>query len=331
MLTRIGARTLAGGRAGVWLIVTAAALCGLVPAAAQVTGSDRVQEVWFEPARFVAGERVMARIVVRGGDDLSAPDRVASGEWLTVHDVSVLPRTDGSWEVRVLFSSYRPGVGELPPIDVGPVQLAGIGFLTTSVLPRYGDVPPALRPPAAQMAVPGTAALLVAAAVAVLTVPYLLVGGALLVAGAGRRMRARRARTRPRVLLERAVQRLQTGGPDGSAAPAASAEPDDVVSFHDRLSRLARDYLAERMALPAHALTVRELGAALPERGLPHGLGADLTAILATADRVKFAGRGAGAAEMQAAARQLVTLARAIDAVLEERTARRRGGAGVEL
>ena len=103
------------------------------------------------------------------------------------------------------------------------------------------------------------------------------------------------------------------------------------MAFYARLSHLARGYLAERLALPAHALTVGELRAALPEQGLPHGLGADLAAILDTADRVKFAGRGAGATEMRDAARQLVTLARAIDAILEERAARRRGGTDVEL
>ena len=346
-------------RLAAWLILSAAPWCAVAPAVAQVNGAagaaadsaapdefaelERGQEVRFEPAQFGVGDRVLARIVVRGAAQLSAPGTVAAGEWLSVHGVDVLPRTDGSWEVRVLFTSYRPGVGELPPIDVGPFRLTGIGFLTVSVLPRYGDVPPALRPPAAQMAVPGTAALLIGGALTVLVVPYLLVSGGLLLAGAGGRVRARRARTRPRLLLERGVQQLQTaataatGATGASAASAASASasasaaPPDAVSFYARLSHLARGYLAERLALPAHALTVGELRAALPEQGLPHGLGADLAAILDTADRVKFAGRGAGATEMRDAARQLVTLARAIDAILEERAARRRGGTDVEL
>ena len=345
-------------RGGAWLALIAAAWCGLAPAAAQDaggagpatgtvtaatgTGPERVWEVQFEPARSVAGEPVLARIVVRGGAELSAPAAVASGEWLPVHAVEVLPRTDGSWEVRVRFTSYRPGVGELPAIDVGPFRLTGIGFLTASVLPRYGEVAPALRPPAAQMAVPGSAALLIGGALAVLVVPHLLVSGVLLLAGAGGRARARRSRTRPRVQLERAVQRLQHGAPgggddadgaDGGTAPngAGAPAPADVVAFYARLSQLARGYLAKRLALPSHALTVRELRAALPDRGLPRGLGADLTAILDAADRVKFGGRGAGATEMQAAASQLVTLARAIDAVLEERASRVRGGDGVEL
>ncbi|MCY4484167.1 MAG: hypothetical protein OXC12_14960 [Spirochaetaceae bacterium] len=328
------------GRA--WLALIAAAWCGLAPAAAQEDGGagpatgtepEPVWEVQFEPARFVAGEPVLARIVVRGGAELSAPAAVAGSEWLPVHAVEVLPRTDGSWEVRVRFTSYRPGVGELPAIDVGPLQLTGIGFLTASVLPRYGEVAPALRPPAAQMAVPGSAALLIGGALAVLVVPYLLVSGALLLAGAGGRARARRSRTRPRVQLERAVQRLQHGAPGGAApnGAGAPAAPADVVAFYARLSQLARGYLAERLALPAHALTVGELRAALPDQGLPRGLGADLTAILDTADRVKFAGLGAGATEMHAAAAQLVTLARAIDAVLEERASRERGGDGVEF
>jgi hypothetical protein len=314
------------------LIVGVAACCSAVPAAAQADGAVpadsgrvRVREVRFEPARFAAGDHVLARIVVTGGAELTAPEEVATGEWLSVHGVEVLPRTDGSWEVRVRFSSYRPGVGELPPIDVGPLQLTGIGYLTASVLPRYGEVLPALRPPAAQMAVPGTAALLAGGALTVLVLPYLLVRGVLLLAGAGRRARARRVRARPRVLLERAVQRLQANGANGTHGGA------DADSFYAGLSQLTRGYLAERLALPAHSLTVQELSAALPEQGVPHGLGADLTEILETADRVKFAGRGADGTEMQAAARQLVTLARAIDAILEERAARDRGGSGVEL
>ena len=324
----------------VWLILGAAACGGLEPAAAEEggagaakagAGTERVREVRFEPARFVAGDLVVARIVVHGAADLTAPDAVAGDDWLSVHDVEVLTRTDGNWEVRVRFTSYRPGVGELPPIDVGAFQLTGIGILTTSVLPRYGKAPPALRAPAPQMAVPGSAALLVGGALAVLVVPYALVSGMLLLAGAGRRVRARRARTRPRMVLERAVQRLQAGDPDGVGGAGTANVAGDPVSFHARLSRLARAYLAERLALPAHALTVRELRAALPEHGLPRGLGADLTAILEAADRVKFSGAGAAAEEMEAAARQLVTLTRAIDAVLEERAARRRGANGVEL
>jgi hypothetical protein len=312
------------------LIVGVAACCSAVPAAGQAAGaapadSGRVREVRFEPARFAAGDHVLARIVVTGGAELTAPEAVATDEWLSVHGVEVLPRTDGSWEVRVRFSSYRPGVGELPPIDVGPLQLTGIGFLTASVLPRYGEVLPALRPPAPQMAVPGTAALLAGGALTVLVVPYLLVSGVLLLTGAGRRAHTRRVRARPRVLLERAVQQLQANGANGTHGGT------DADSFYVGLSQLAREYLAARLALPAHSLTVRELSAALPEQGVPHGLGADLTEILETADRVKFAGRGADGAEMQAAARQLVTLTRAIDAILEERAARVRGGNGVEL
>ena len=329
---RLGARL--RRRATAWLILLAAACCGAAPGAAEAeagAATGRVQEVRFEPARFVAGDLVLARIVVHGTADLTAPVAVAGDDWLSVHDVEVLTRTDGNREVRVRFTSYRPGVGELPPIDVGPFQLTGIGFLTTSVLPRYGGAPPALRPPAPQMAVPGTAALVVGGALAVLVAPYPLVSGVLLLAGARRRRRARRARTRPRVRLERAVQRLQAGDLDGTDGAGPASAAGDPVSFHARLSRLARGYLAERLALPAHAMTVGELRAALPEQGLPHGLGSDLTAILETADRVKFSGGGAAAGEMQAAARQVVTLARAIDAVLEDRAVRRRGATGVEL
>ena len=182
----------------------------------------------------------------------------------------------------------------LPPIDVGAFRLENIRVQAASLLPRAGEPPATLRPPRPQVLLPGTGGALLAGAIAVLVIPRLLVGGMLTVTRRARRWREERARALPRARLERAVRRLQAGSP--RSLPAAA----ETVSFYAQLAHLARGYLAARLRIPAQASTTRELRAALPARGLPSALGAELTAILDTADRVKFAGRHSSAAEMQA-------------------------------
>ena len=283
-----------------------------------------VDELSFEPQPFYVGDRVTARIVVRSDRQLTPPAAVAPGEWVVVHDVEVLPRSDGRWEVRIGFSSYQPGVLTLPAIDVGPFRLENIRAQATSLLAPAGAVPAVLQPPRRQMLLPGTRGALIGGVLALLVVPHLLVGGVLSLTRTARRWRAERARTLPRTRLERAVLRLQERAPQSSAAAA------EAVSFYAQLSHLARDYLAARLQMPAHASTTRELRAALPALGLANGLGADLTAILETADRVKFAGRYSGAAEMQTVSQRLVILVQAIDADLERRSRMAAGAPHVE-
>ena len=270
-----------------------------------------VEELTLEPPRFYVGDRVTARVVVRSSRQLSAPAAVAPDEWVVVHGVETVPRSDGRWEVRVGFSSYRPGVLTLPPIDVGAFRLENIRVQAASLLSAEPAAAPVLRPPRAQLHLPGTGGVLLSAAAAVLTVPYLLASGAVLLAGRARRRRRQRARALPRARLERAVRRLQASSPRSMAAVA------ETVSFYAQLAHLTRDYLAARMRIPAHACTTRELRTALPGQGLHGPLAAELTAILDTADRVKFAGRHSSAAEMQALSERLVALVRAIDAALE--------------
>ena len=275
-----------------------------------------VEELTFEPPRFYVGDRVTARVVVRSSRQLTAPASVAADEWVVVHGVDTVPRSDGHWEVRVGFSSYRPGVLTLPPIDVGAFRLENIRVQAASLLSGERAAAPVLRPPRPQLLLPATGGVLLGAAAAVLTVPYLLVSGVLLLAGRARRRRRRRARGLPRVQLERAVRRLQASSPRSMAAVA------ETVSFYAQLAHLTRDYLAARTRIPAHACTTGELRAALSGHALPeHGLrgtpGTELAAILDTADRVKFAGRHSSAAEMQNLSEQLIGLVQAIDAALE--------------
>lgn len=270
-----------------------------------------VEQLIFEPPRFYVGDRVTARVVVRSSRQLTAPAAVAPGEWVVVHGVDTVPRSDGRWEVRVGFSSYRPGVITLPPIDVGAFRLENIRVQAAALLSGERAAAATLRPPRPQLLLPGTRGALLTAAAAVLTVPHLLVSAGLVLARRVRRWRRDQARGLPRARLERAVRRLQASSPRSIAAVA------ETVSFYAQLAHLIRDYLAARTRIPAHACTTRELQAALPGHGLHGTPGAELTAILDTADRVKFAGRHSSAAEMQALSEQLIALVRVIDAALE--------------
>ena len=296
------------------LLVTATGVPGAQGAEAPGRGAAvpaTVEELTFEPPRFYVGDRVTARVVVRSSRQLTAPAAVAPDEWVVVHRVDTVPRSDGRWEVHVGFSSFRPGVLTLPPIDVGAFRLENIRVQAASLLAGDRAAPAVLRPPRRQLLLPGTGGVLLSAAGAVLTVPYLLVSGGLLLAGRARRRRQQRARGLPRARLERAVRRLQESSPRSMAAVA------ETVSFYAQLAHLTRDYLAARMRIPAHACTTGDLRTALPGHGLHRALGAELTAILDTADRVKFAGRHSTAAEMQAVSEQLIALVQAIDATLE--------------
>ena len=298
-----------------WLLVAGIGVAGAQGAEAPGRGAAvpaTVEELTFEPPRFYVGDRVTARVVVRSSRQLTAPAAVVPDEWVVVHGVDTVPRSDGRWEVRVGFSSYRPGVLTLPPIDVGAFRLENIPVQAASLLSGERAAAPVLRPPRPQLLLPGTGGVLLGAAAAVLTVPYLLVSGGLLLAGRARRWRRERERGLPRARLERAVRRLQASSPRSIGADA------ETVTFYAQLAHLSRDYLAARMRIPAHACTTRELRTALPGHGLHATLGAELTAILDTADRVKFAGRHSSAAEMQALSEQLIALVREIDAALEE-------------
>ena len=298
-----------------WLLLATAAgvagAQGTEPPGRGTAAPATVEELSFEPPRFHVGDRVTARVVVRSSRHLTAPAAVAPDEWVVVHRVDTVPRSDGRWEVRVGFSSYRPGVLTLPPIDVGAFRLENIRVQAASLLAGDRAPAPVLRPPRPQLLLPGTGGVLLGAAAAVLTVPYLLASGGLLLAARARRRRRQRARGLPRARLERAVRRLQASSPRSMAADAETA------SFYAQLAHLTRDYLAARMRIPAHACTTRELRSALPEHGLHGTPGTELTAILDTADRVKFAGRHSSAAEMQALSERLIALVQAIDAALE--------------
>ena len=299
-----------------WLLLVAGSgVAGAQSTAAPGRGTvapATVEEVTFEPPRFYVGDRVTARVVVRSSRRLTAPAAVAPDEWVVVHGVDTIPRSDGRWEVRVGFSSYRPGVLALPPIDVGAFRLENVPIRAASLLSGDRAAPPVLRAPRPQLLLPGTVGVLLGAAAAVLTVPYLLVSGGLLLAGRARRWRQERARGLPRARLESAVRHLQ------ASSPRSIAAADETVSFYAQLADLTRDYLAARMRIPAHACTTRELRTALPGHGLHATPGAELTAILDTADRVKFAGRHSSSGEMQALSEQLIALVREIDAALEE-------------
>ena len=281
-----------------------------VAAAAAVATLATVAELTFAPELFHVGDRVVVSIVLDTGRGrvLTPPAALPAADWTVIHAVEVLPRSAGRWEVRVAFSSFQPGVLTLPPIDVGPFLLQNVRVQAASLLPTGGGAPLVLRPLRHQLALPGTTAGLLIAAITLLAVPHLVISGVLVLVRGARRWRVQRVRNLPRARLRQEVSRLHAG----AAAPTA-------LAFYVRLGQLLRTYLALRLQIPARAATTRELRAALPALGFPDRLGSELTAILDTADRVKFAGQPSDRAEMLALSERLVTLVDEIDSDLQRR------------
>ena len=251
-------------------------LASLITASA-VGQSVSVSRTVLLPPTFYVGDLVELRLDLDAppGLELVAPpvasdagDEAAS---LLIRDVQTGRVSDSAWQVRILFSSYRPGVVTLPAIDLGGYVISGLRVQTRSLLDDTGETD--LRAAKDQLYLPGSAARLLLFGALVLLAPVLaVVVGAALWRLLGH-IRERRRRAVPRLRFERAVRRLQ------------GAVGADAHRFLFDLSDLTRQYLGARFQIPARALTTRELHDSPILRQPP---GDQLAIVLDAADRRRF-------------------------------------------
>ena len=282
-------------------------MCGIaVPAIGQdaAVGSDgpvTIERITFVPSTFHVGDVVEARVDLYSSREPAQPSTADPGPWLVVHDLSLLPRGGGRWELRVTFSVFQAGVRTLPAIDMGSFRIENLKAQADSVL-SVGDegTVEALRPLHPQVAVPGTSSAILLAALVILVVPTIIAMLSLRLVATVRRFVTQRTERLPRIRLERAVRRQLARVQNDRAATAET--------FFVELSHNLRSYLEATLTIPAHASTTHELQDAFASKQLHAGHSRQLAAILATADRVKFGGDSAGKPEMVATGEQLITL-----------------------
>ena len=142
-----------------------------------------------------------------------------------VHDLSLLPRGNDRWELRVTFSVFQAGVRTLPAIDLGSFRIENLKAQADSVL-SVGDegTVEALRPLHPQVAGPGPARAILLAALLILVAPTVVAKLSLRLLAAARRFVIQRAQALPRIRLERAVRRQLARGRHHQADPAGAPE-----------------------------------------------------------------------------------------------------------
>jgi hypothetical protein len=240
---------------------------------------QNVSQVVFLPQTYYIGDRVEARVVVRGisPDELTVPEKLPDLGWIVIDSAAIVERPGGV-EVRILFQPFFVGTRELPPIDLEGYRLTGVSAFVTSVAPEEGELQPAsVRD---QLVLPGTQIQIAGALTAIVGTPLLL----FLAGGWGRRFRDRLVRRyrerRPYRTFLRSLKSL-----------VAEMHGLDGKSFYIRLLDTFRTYLDGRFSAGVHSATTGELDHVLSRARFSPELRGQIIDLFRFADLVKFAHR----------------------------------------
>jgi len=292
------------------LFVALLALAGLAAAAAPEL------EVTVPGGPLTVGDRVAARVMARGGEDLlwgdlrvvvepGGPWELAdgphpvSGTSPPMWEVTLVAMEVGELPVPALEVTVRPPAGEA--LRVSPTRLPTVTVASVLEEGDPGDPAPMRDPVGArgfpwEWVVPGLAAGLPVAAVLAL---YL------------RRRRRPGAGEAPVPALpplqelEALVEALRDG---------VGRETEDAVC--DRLACGLRHFLERRTGEPAQEMTTSELRALARQRGWPEGVQRGVQSVMGVADGVRFGRRAVGEGSLRQAVEGALTAGRELDAHL---------------
>jgi hypothetical protein len=282
-------------RGGLWRVV-------LFSLATVAFGADgyTVEQTIFLPPSFYVGDIVELRLRI-DTDGLvlpSEPESYPESDWIEFHDLRIIP-IGGEYDIRIRFSSYRPGRLEIPSFSIGPLTLAPIPFETTSIA-SAGELEPAgIFDP---MLLPGTGLLIA------LTGGVVLFGPLLLLLAVGW---VRRVATRIVIGVRRPYRRLKRE----LASLDSELSRLDAREFYRKLFDAFRSYLSDRTSYNYRAATTTEMTGRL-ESDFSGVDGLDSLARMAgEIDRAKYGGGESSEAEMV----QRLALVRSSAEIIEQR------------
>jgi len=272
------------------------------------------------PSEYYVGDRAELRVRVRTGDsvELSVPAALPEAAWALFHDMRLFPIDAQQTEIRVSFTSFRPGTQTLPAVELGGITLSGLTVRVASVLEEGRTEPAPLEPP---MLLP-TTRLRLAAFVALLTVGPLLVW-MLLRIGRGQvsTLLERYRRAQPYRRLRKSLLRLES-----------SIEELDARSFYIVLLEDVRRYFTRKLGRDLMSATSVEIVRYISDID---ARGSDLIAeVFRAGDLVKFAGRPATLEQLRKHIEGVLQVVAELEAVPASRAAAsgqrgRRAGAGI--
>jgi hypothetical protein len=237
----------------------------------------------FVPSVAYVGDRVIFRVELVAPESarVLSPPSLPSEKWIDVTDVRVTHlrklESRNVFSVVVYFTSFRPGVQQLPPLRLGDITLRDIEVTTLSILPQ--DEPVRLSPLLGQLLHRATlriVAIVAGSTVGVVLAVYFLVrfGLALFLTLSQRRKRKQPAKRMKANLrkLARIIGRI------------------DVKEFFRRYSTIVKLYIEERFGYRAFEMTTGEIRTIFEQDGFDAHITNNIIGILVESDLVKFGG-----------------------------------------
>lgn len=98
---------------------------------------EGIESVTYLPRTFYVGDVVEMRLELlgRAPGEFVIPEVFPEADWFLFRQVTVQAAGEGSI-LRILFSSYQPGIRLMPAVDLGAITLKGIRVDTSSLLER---------------------------------------------------------------------------------------------------------------------------------------------------------------------------------------------------
>ena len=226
------------------------------------------------PQIFFVGDRVEMRLRFdyNGSGRLQAPSSPRDPNWATIDEIR-LASSGEYYSLRIFFTPYHPGTQSFPPIDLGPIELTGIGAYVTPILnPDSNELAPLRN----QVLLPNTLALIFAIVAGLIALPFFTIVSARWLRGQTLLQRYRR--TRPYRHIQKTFKYLALRG-----------EQIDARNFYIRLLDDFRLYLSQRTSRDWLAATTSELLAYLRRIDSDRERVRGIAVLFRNGDLVKFA------------------------------------------
>jgi len=286
----------------------------LFPAGVMGDQNYTLESVRFTPSEFYVGEQVELRVTLKVPESVPvvAPAEPPELDWINIHDIEVV-RKGTITDIRILFSTFQPGLKTLPSLDFKGLVLEPVKVHTISVL----DIdPPPFQEPSGQMLLPGTTFFLILFITLLLVVPVLVLslGPGFKKAFLG--VISLRKQKKPFERLKKTLDDL------GNSERAQQGDP-----FYSTLIQEFRIYLHNRTGEDFLSTTSGEFEA-LFLRIVPDGrMAGELAALLNRGDGTRFGGRSVPTGEYAGALEAVERAAVRIEEIMENRK-KEEGGAG---
>ncbi|MBN1698005.1 MAG: hypothetical protein JW881_10865 [Spirochaetales bacterium] len=250
------------------------------------------ETITFLPPMYYIGDEVELRlkVVIPDNYEITKTEREINNEWIDVKRILIFPprKREGKkiYEVRIFFVSFKPGNLSLPDIPLGVIVLKDIQIDTLSVFTGKQRTEK-LTPPRGQLELPYTWVKIGLIVLLIILVSVLFV---ILIVFLPRWMMFARnlyLKNLPVNKLRRGLAKLKR----------------ECASMHYRdffigLSVLIREYLNNRLYIPALTSTTAEISRVSSASIMEAGVGREIVKILTLSDFIKFGGRVSNEGEM---------------------------------